>query len=56
MTIALSIFAVAFVQFSEMSYTTVEDAGEIVLLVESDGNNYDMFIVEYFYVSGEAEG
>ena len=47
---------VAFVQFSETSYTTVEDAREIVLLVESDGINYDLFTVDYFYLSGEAQG
>ena len=49
-------YTVAFVQFSETSYTTVENAQEIVLLVESDGINYDLFTVDYFYLSGEAQG
>ena len=49
-------YTVAFVQFSETSYTTVENAQEIVLLVESDGINYDLFTVDYTYQSGEAQG
>lgn len=35
---------------------TVENAQNIVLLVESDGQNQDEVSIEYFYQSGNASG
>ena len=33
--------------FTQPSYTTVEEAGSVILLVTSDGNNPDPVVISY---------
>ena len=48
--------SVALVGFAESTYTTVEEAGVITLLVASSGDNPDTVMVNYFYDGGDARG
>ncbi len=48
--------AVARVGFSQSSYTTVEEAGTAVLVVNSNGRNPDPVIVSYTVEEGNTQG